>query len=159
MRSFLRKMSARPLRIADRPIRSAATALLLFAALPGFGTGLGSGFGTVFGPGFGFGLGFAAQAAPTPAGTVIRNIAEGSYFNAALGIRETVRSNPVEALVAEVPDMEVTGFTDLVLSRGAMDQYHYEIRNTGNVTLEMTPSMRLQGATAATPGVLSVVCK
>lgn len=147
MRSFLRKMSARPLRIADRPIRSAATALLLFAALPGFGTGLGSGFGTVFGPGFGFGLGFAAQAAPTPAGTVIRNIAEGSYFNAALGIRETVRSNPVEALVAEVPDMEVTGFTDLVLSRGAMDQYHYEIRNTGNVTLEMTPSMRLQGAT------------
>ena len=33
MRSFLRKMSARPLRIADRPIRSAATALLLFAAL------------------------------------------------------------------------------------------------------------------------------
>ncbi|MEQ3624495.1 MAG: carboxypeptidase-like regulatory domain-containing protein, partial [Marinobacter sp.] len=133
MRSFLRQMSARAPRIALRPIRSAATALLLVAALPGLGSG--------------FDLGFAAQAAPTPAGTVIRNIAEGSYFNTALGIRESVRSNPVEAIVAEVPDMEVTGFTDLVLSRGAMDQYHYEIRNTGNITLEMTPSMRLQGDT------------
>ena len=79
----------------------------------------------------------AAHAATLP-GTVIRNIAQTSYFNPNLGITETVYSNPVEAIVAEVPALEVTGYSDLVLSRGAMGQYYFEVSNTGNMHLEVS---------------------
>ncbi|MFT6527194.1 MAG: putative repeat protein (TIGR01451 family) [Celeribacter sp.] len=77
----------------------------------------------------------SAQAA-TPSGTVIRNIAQTTYFNPNLGITERVYSNPVEAIVAEVPALEINGYSDLVLSRGAMGQYYFEISNTGNMPLE-----------------------
>lgn len=76
-----------------------------------------------------------AGAEAAPGGTVIRNVAETTYFNTGLGIVETVLSNPVEARVLRVPDLEVTGFSDLVLTRGALARYHFEIRNSGNVPL------------------------
>ncbi|WP_297778116.1 hypothetical protein [uncultured Roseovarius sp.] len=76
-----------------------------------------------------------AVAGPAPAGTLIRNVAQTTYFNPALGIVETVLSNPVEAMVLPVPAIEVSGYSDLVLSRGAIDQYHFEVLNTGNVAV------------------------
>lgn len=82
-----------------------------------------------------------AGASPAPAGTMIRNIAESTYFNPRLGIVETVRSNPVEARVAAVPDLVVQGFTDLLLSRGALGQYYFEVVNSGNTPLATTLRM------------------
>ncbi|MBR9862479.1 MAG: DUF11 domain-containing protein [Rhodobacteraceae bacterium] len=70
-----------------------------------------------------------------PGGSIIRNIASATYFHRGLGISETVRSNPVEALVREVPALEISGLTDLRLSRGAFAEHAYEITNTGNVDL------------------------
>jgi len=84
----------------------------------------------------------SAAATPVPAGTMIRNIAETTYFNPRLGIVETVRSNPVEALVAAVPDLSVQGFTELLLSRGAIGQYYFEVVNTGNA--ELVATMRIE---------------
>ena len=78
----------------------------------------------------------AAMADPAPGGTLIRNIAQTTYFNAGLGLVETVYSNPVEATVLSVPDIEVTGYSELVLTRGAMAQYYFEVLNTGNVPLD-----------------------
>lgn len=78
----------------------------------------------------------SALGDPAPAGLTIRNIAQTTYFNTALGIVEKVLSNPVEALVAPVPNIEVTGYSDLLLTRGAMAQYYFDVHNTGNVPLK-----------------------
>ncbi len=94
----------------------------------------------------------AAAAAPTPSGTMIRNIAETTYFNTRLGITETVRSNPVEALVAAVPDVSVEGYTQLLLSRGAMGQYYFEVANTGNTQLAATLHVEDRTLSAMTLG-------
>jgi uncharacterized repeat protein (TIGR01451 family) len=106
MRSFLQTIGAR----ATISVRAAA---LMLALLPQ-----------------------TAAADPAPAGALIRNIAQTSYFNTALGIVETVLSNAVEARVAAVADIEVIGYSDLLLTRGAMAQYYFEVLNTGNVPLE-----------------------
>ncbi|WP_163850858.1 DUF11 domain-containing protein [Pseudooceanicola aestuarii] len=82
------------------------------------------------------------MADPVPAGTLIRNIAEITYFNAALGIIETIRSNPVEAEVGSVPALDVAGGSELLLTRGAMAEYHFEVTNTGNVPLETLLEVR-----------------
>ncbi|MHC0054847.1 hypothetical protein [Actibacterium sp. D379-3] len=58
-----------------------------------------------------------------------------TFFNEALGVTETVYSNQVEAIVAAAPAIEVTGYSDLRLSRGAVDQHYFEISNTGNTDL------------------------
>ncbi|MEP3686281.1 MAG: hypothetical protein ABJN05_04195 [Sulfitobacter dubius] len=69
------------------------------------------------------------------AGTFIRNVAEVSYFNTSLGIMERVLSNPVQVEVASVPGLEVTGYSDLLLTRGAFGRYHFDVVNSGNVRL------------------------
>ena len=78
-----------------------------------------------------------AMAAPIKAQQVspdslIRNVAEATYFNPAIGVRETVSSNAVEARVSAVMGMDMSGEVDLMLSRGAMDQFFFQLRNTGN---------------------------
>lgn len=78
------------------------------------------------------------NAAPAPAGMSIVNIAEARYFNTVLGIYERVYSNQVAALVAEVPAMEVVSNSFLRLSRGARDQHHFEVRNSGNVEIAVS---------------------
>ncbi|OCX64678.1 hypothetical protein BFP70_10550 [Thioclava sp. SK-1] len=87
-------------------------------------------------------------ASPITAGTVIRNIAQTTYFNTALGLMETIQSNPVEARVAAVPAVDISGQTRLNISRGTRDHYYYRIRNTGNVSLQIAPQIQLRGAVA-----------
>ncbi|WP_106743904.1 carboxypeptidase regulatory-like domain-containing protein [Yoonia maritima] len=96
--------------------------------------------------GFAFGValfGYVADvsAAPVASGVRIVNVAGATYFNANLGVTETVYSNPVEAIVAEVPAIDVVGYSDLTLSRGAVDQHHFEIQNTGNTELALNAAM------------------
>jgi uncharacterized repeat protein (TIGR01451 family) len=88
-----------------------------------------------------------SMADPVPGGTLIRNVAQSSYFNIALGIVETVFSNPVEARVLSVPNIEITGYTELLLTRGALAQYHFEVLNSGNVPLDAV--MRVEDRTGA----------
>ena len=95
-----------------------------------------------------------AVAAPIKAQQVspdnlIRNVAEATYFNPAIGVRETVSSNAVEARVSAVMGMDMSGEVDLMLSRGAMDQFFFQLRNTGNADLNMTTSLSLSGDVAA----------
>ncbi|EAQ02245.1 hypothetical protein OB2597_19221 [Pseudooceanicola batsensis HTCC2597] len=82
-----------------------------------------------------------------PAGMIIRNVAETTYFNTALGIVETVRSNPVEATVSAVYDLTVQGVSDLTLTRGAIARYHFDVTNTGNTAVDV--AMRLTDSQAA----------
>ncbi|GAA6200164.1 hypothetical protein NBRC116599_13890 [Aquicoccus sp. SU-CL01552] len=82
------------------------------------------------------------------AGTIIRNIGQVTYFDTGLGILVTLDSNAVEARVSAVPALEVSGKERLLLSRGAMDQFHFRLSNTGNVSLDVTPKILVSGDVA-----------
>jgi uncharacterized repeat protein (TIGR01451 family) len=77
----------------------------------------------------------AAMASPVPGGTIIRSIANATYFNTALGMVETVQSNRVEAIVMSVPGLSVAGYSALLMTRGSIAQYYFDVVNSGNVTL------------------------
>ena len=87
-------------------------------------------------------------ADPALGGSFIRNVAEVSYFNTSLGIMERVFSNPVRAEVASVPGLEVTGYSDLLLTRGAFGRYYFDVVNSGNVPLSTSFSIGEQGQSA-----------
>ena len=87
-------------------------------------------------------------AKQVPAGTFIRNVAQTIYFNEALGIIETVYSNAVDAKVAAVPALDVNGYSELMLTRGAMAQYYFEVTNIGNVPLNADMTMSHQTGAA-----------
>ena len=101
---------------------------LLSATLTKLGLALGITFASIA---------IDTSAAPAPSGFKIVNIAGATFFNPNLGITETVYSNPVEAIVADVPAIETLGYSDLRLSRGARDQHHFEVRNVGNTDLAL----------------------
>ena len=86
------------------------------------------------------------SASPQPAGSIIRNIAQVTYFDTERGILVTLESNAVEARISVVPAFEVSGRDVLLLARGALDQFTFRIRNTGNITLEVTPTLSASGA-------------
>lgn len=92
-----------------------------------------------------------AFAQTASAGLVIRNTATATYFNTRLGIIETVNSNTVAATVAAVPAFEISGRSDLILARGASSFHQYDVRNVGNVVLEM----EFDVADTGTPGVIT----
>ncbi|SFE96609.1 conserved repeat domain-containing protein [Sulfitobacter brevis] len=92
------------------------------------------------------------MATPAPGGVVIRNIAETTYYNTALGFVETVFSNAVEAEVAIVPAVEINGTSDLLLTRGAFAQYYFNVLNTGNVSLQLLMSIEDTLGAALTTG-------
>lgn len=93
----------------------------------------------------------ASQAGIAPAGTTIVNAATATYFNPRLGIVETVRSNTVEAFVLEVPALLVIGRSELLLSRGAFAEHHFQVINTGNTDLTVTADVN----TAEEAGILT----
>ncbi|MGR3626668.1 MAG: carboxypeptidase regulatory-like domain-containing protein [Limimaricola sp.] len=78
-------------------------------------------------------------AEPARAGLRIVNIAHVSYFHAGLGIRETVSSNPVEAVVQAVPALDLGGGSDLRLPRAVSAAHRFTLTNTGNTDLEVEP--------------------
>lgn len=67
----------------------------------------------------------STQAQLAPADTLIRNVAEATYFNPAIGVRETIQSNEVIARVAPVPAIDASGAMELRLSRGALEQFQF----------------------------------
>ncbi|MGB0798104.1 MAG: carboxypeptidase regulatory-like domain-containing protein, partial [Planktomarina sp.] len=79
----------------------------------------------------------ASFADTLPAGNFVTNRAETRFFNPRLGITERIFSNTVEALVIEAPAIEVTGFSDLLLARGAQEQHYFSVQNTGNSPLNI----------------------
>ena len=87
----------------------------------------------------------SSQAQLPPADTLIRNVAEATYFNPSIGVRETIQSNEVVARVAPVPALDANGATTLRLSRGALEQFQFQVENTGNTVLELSPSIGLAG--------------
>ena len=87
----------------------------------------------------------AGLTRPAPVDELLRNDARTTYFNVGLGMRESLVSNLPEAVVRPFPEIDVEGYTDLVLTRGAIDLYHYAVNNTGNVPLEVSWSMRGAG--------------
>ncbi|MGY3438079.1 hypothetical protein ACW9UO_09065 [Marinovum sp. KMM 9879] len=80
----------------------------------------------------------AADAQTATSGLTIRNTASATYFNARLGLVETISSNTVAADIAAVPAFEITGWTDQVLTRGMQSFHQYSVTNTGNVMLDMS---------------------
>ena len=85
--------------------------------------------------------GIVAYAAQPPAGTVISNQATATYLNSQFGVVETVRSNRVSATILPVPAFEVTGGETLRLTRGTEGTYAFQVRNTGNLPLNVDASV------------------
>ncbi|KAF0676150.1 DUF11 domain-containing protein [Profundibacterium mesophilum] len=81
------------------------------------------------------------QAQTLPAGSAIQSTASASYWNGRLGFTEVLVSNRVEAVMDEVPAIEVIGASNLLLSRGVFAEHHFQLVNTGNVPLAATPRL------------------
>lgn len=78
----------------------------------------------------------SALSDTAPAGMRITNTAEATYFNAELGVTESVQSNTVTAEVLPVPALEVTGEQVVRTARSTINQYSFIAENTGNVPLQ-----------------------
>lgn len=77
-----------------------------------------------------------SHATAVPAGTIIENRAEATYFNDRIGTIETIRSNIVSAQVLPVPALEVSGGQILHLARSSTNQYNFRAENIGNIALD-----------------------
>ena len=88
-------------------------------------------------------LGHGPAAAPAPAGLRIVNTAHVSYFHTGLGLRETVSSNTVEAVVQAVPALHLEGGSERSVQRGVSARQDFVVSNMGNTALDVWPRITL----------------
>ena len=77
----------------------------------------------------------AAISAPPPAAARIEARATVTYFNAQLGIQESVSTNIVVTRVKEVKSIETVFDQTVYLAPGSIGQFAFYIRNVGNVAV------------------------
>ena len=77
----------------------------------------------------------AAISAPPPAAARIEARASVTYFNAQLGIQESVSTNIVITRVKEVKSIETVFDQTVYLAPGSIGQFAFYIRNVGNVAV------------------------
>lgn len=89
----------------------------------------------------------AAQAAPAPAGTVIRNTAKATFVDATSGLSVRLTSNTVNTTVAALEALTLTASQNLLIATGASFTISHTLTNTGNA-----PTAYLINATVAPGG-------
>ncbi len=75
----------------------------------------------------------AGQAAPPPAGTVIRNTATGTYVDSASGLAGRLTSNTVNTTVSPLEALTLTNSQNLLIATGAPFTISHTLTNTGNI--------------------------
>ena len=90
-----------------------------------------------------------AQAAPAPAGTVIRNVASATYLPAGLTQTETANSNDVGVAVQPVEALVLSQDQTVVRPPGVQVTLNHLLTNTGNVRSGYTVTFLNNGAGCA----------
>jgi len=99
----------------------------------------------------------AAQAAPTPAGTVISNTASATFVDAATGLPVRINSNTVNTTVAAMEALTLNASQNLLIGVGSSFTISHNLANTGNVATNYLVTASVAGGSAFTPLNLQVV--
>lgn len=99
----------------------------------------------------------AAQAAPTPAGTVISNTASATFVDATTGLSARVNSNTVNTTVSALEALTLNASQNLLIGVGASFTINHNLANTGNVATNYLVTASVAGGSAFTPLNLQVV--
>ncbi|MEO7886911.1 MAG: hypothetical protein ABIR76_09220, partial [Polaromonas sp.] len=99
----------------------------------------------------------AAQAAPSPAGTVISNTATATFVDAATGLSVHLTSNTVNTTVAVLEALTLASSQNLLIGTGATFTVSHNLANTGNSTTNYLVTASVAGGSAFTPLNLQVV--
>ncbi|WP_431094711.1 SdrD B-like domain-containing protein [Polaromonas aquatica] len=99
----------------------------------------------------------AAQAAPTPAGTVIRNMATATFVDTATGLAAHLNSNTVNTTVTALEALTLASSQNLLIGTGALFTINHNLANTGNTLTNYLVTASVAGGSAFTPLNLQVV--
>jgi uncharacterized repeat protein (TIGR01451 family) len=99
----------------------------------------------------------AAQAAPTPAGTVISNTATATFVDAATGLTVHLNSNTVNTTVATLEALTLASSQNLLIGVGSSFTINHNLANTGNSTTNYLITASVSGGSAFTPLNVQVV--
>jgi hypothetical protein len=102
-------------------------------------------------------FGAAAQAAPTPSGTVISSMASATFVDTATGLSVRLNSNVVYTQVAVLEALTLTANQNLLLGTGASFTINHNLTNTGNATTHYLVTASVAGGSAFTPLNVQVV--
>jgi len=98
----------------------------------------------------------AAQAAPTPAGTVISNTASATFVDTATGLSVRINSNTVNTTVAALEALTLNASQNLLVGVGSSFTISHNLVNTGNVATNYLVTASVSGG-GFTPLNLQVV--
>jgi uncharacterized repeat protein (TIGR01451 family) len=99
----------------------------------------------------------AAQAAPTPAGTVISNTAAATFVDTATGLTVHLNSNTVNTTVATLEALTLASSQNLLIGTGSPFTINHNLTNTGNSTTNYLITASVAGGSVFTPLNLQVV--
>lgn len=99
----------------------------------------------------------AAQAAPTPVGTVISNTASATFVDTATGLPVRINSNTVNTTVAALEALTLTASQNLLIGVGSSFTISHNLANTGNTATNYLVTASVAGGSAFTPLNLKVV--
>ncbi len=99
----------------------------------------------------------AAQAAPTPAGTVIGNTASATFVDTATGLSVRINSNTVNTTVAALEALTLNASQNLLIGVGSSFTISHNLANTGNTATNYLITASVAGGSAFTPLNLQVV--
>ncbi len=74
-----------------------------------------------------------AEAAPTPAGTVISNTATATFVDTATGLSVRLNSNTVATIVAGLEALTLTSNQNVLIATGSTFTISHTLTNTGNI--------------------------
>ena len=99
----------------------------------------------------------AVQAAPTPAGTLIVNTADGSYTDSVSGQAVKIKSNTVQTAVTVLEALTLTASQNVPVSAGGVFTSSHTLTNTGNASTPFTLTFAPAPGSGFTPQNLQLV--
>jgi uncharacterized repeat protein (TIGR01451 family) len=99
----------------------------------------------------------AAQAAPTPAGTVITSAASATFTDTATGLSVRISSNIVNTVVGPMEALTLTNSQNRLVGVGSSFTINHNLANTGNVTTNYLVTASVAGGSGFTPLNVQVV--
>lgn len=99
----------------------------------------------------------AAQAAPVPAGTVIRNTGAGTYVDLVSGQQVSLKSNTVDTTVSVLEALTLTADQAVLVASGMPFTLSHVLTNTGNALTAYLITASVASGGAFTPVSVQVV--
>ncbi|NMM08154.1 hypothetical protein [Polaromonas sp.] len=99
----------------------------------------------------------AAQGAPTPAGTVIRNTATATFVDSVTGLSVRLNSNTVSTAVTALEALTMTASQNVLIAAGGAFTISHTLTNTGNALTSYLITASIAPASGFAPLNLRVV--